>query len=159
MSSISQVVSSLDEGHFLVTILFSGPSSCILQARRKDSLFLTKEVCIKTRSTATSDHIHSKAWLVPRESNYFTFCGGRELKTTSFVFFYWHGWPNFDTVFSEFNSREKYEHLTNWTRWNKREKVWSSANSLFSWRFRSRQSRHRRCCLQAPWNVCPHVIL
>ena len=32
--------------------------------------------------------------------------------------------------------------MTNWTRWNKRDKVWSSVNSLFKWRFRSR----RRCC-------------
>ena len=91
----------------------------ILQALCRILFFLTKEVCIKTGSTATSDHIHSTAWLVPRESNYFTFCGGRELKTTTFVFFSW-SWPNFDTVFSEFNSREKYEHLTNWTRWNNR---------------------------------------
>ena len=27
--------------------------------------------------------------------------------------------------------------LTNWTRWNKRDKVWSSGNSLFKWRFPS----------------------
>ena len=32
------------------------------------------------------------------------------------------------------------------TRWNKRDKVWSSANSLFKWRFRCRR---RRCCLSA----------
>ena len=44
---------------------------------------------------------------------------------------------------SEFNSRKNCKHLTNWTRWNKRDKVWSSATSLFKWRFRSRR---RRCC-------------
>ena len=44
----------------------------------------------------------------------------------------------------EFNSRNSCQHLTNWTRWNKRDKVWSSATSLFKWRFRSRR---RRCCL------------
>ena len=45
----------------------------------------------------------------------------------------------------EFNSRENCQHLMNWTRWNKRDKVWSSATSLFKWRFRSRR---RRCCLK-----------
>ena len=30
----------------------------------------------------------------------------------------------------EFNSKEKYPHLTNETRWNKRDKVWGSANSF-----------------------------
>ena len=38
------------------------------------------------------------------------------------------------------------QHLTNWTRWNKRDKVWSSANSLFNWRFRR---RWRTCCLNS----------
>ena len=43
-------------------------------------------------------------------------------------------------------------------RWNKRDKVWGSANSLFKWRFRRRsrrRSRRRRCCLSSlftsPW--------
>ena len=35
---------------------------------------------------------------------------------------------------------------TNWRRWNKRDKVLSSATSLFEWRFRS---RCRRCCLSS----------
>ena len=39
----------------------------------------------------------------------------------------------------EFNSRNISQHLTNWTSWNKRDKVWSSANSLFKWCFRSRR--------------------
>ena len=43
----------------------------------------------------------------------------------------------------EFNSRNNCQHLTNWTRWNKRDKVWSSATSLLKWPFRSRR---RRCC-------------
>ena len=29
------------------------------------------------------------------------------------------------------NSTNICQHLTNWTRWNKRDKVWSSANSIF----------------------------
>ena len=45
----------------------------------------------------------------------------------------------------EFNSRKISQHLTNW---NKRDKVWSSANSLFKWRFRSCH-RCRRCCLSS----------
>ena len=43
----------------------------------------------------------------------------------------------------EFNSKKNWQNLTNETRWNKRDKVWGSANSLFKWRFRSR--RRRRC--------------
>ena len=43
----------------------------------------------------------------------------------------------------EFNSKKNFQHLTNWTRWIKRDKVWSSAASLFKWRFRSRCCR---CC-------------
>ena len=31
----------------------------------------------------------------------------------------------------EFNSRENCQHLMNWTRWNKCDKVWNSAASLF----------------------------
>ena len=49
----------------------------------------------------------------------------------------------------EFNSRKNCQHLTNWTRWNKRDKVWSSATSLCKWRFRSRR---RPCCLSS-WLV------
>ena len=50
----------------------------------------------------------------------------------------------------EFNSRKICQHLANWTSWNKRGKVWSSAKSryffFFKWRFRG---RHRRCCLSS----------
>ena len=46
----------------------------------------------------------------------------------------------------EFSSRKICQHLTNWTSWNKRDKVWSGANLLFKWRFRS---RHRCCCLSS----------
>ena len=42
---------------------------------------------------------------------------------------------------SEFNSRKISQHLINWTRWSKRDKVWSSATSLFTCRFRSRRRR------------------
>ena len=47
-------------------------------------------------------------------------------------------------------SRKIHQHLTNWTRWNKRDKVWSSEYSLFKWRFRSRR---RRCLLKLPNTV------
>ena len=36
-----------------------------------------------------------------------------------------------ERILLEFNSRKIRQHLTNWTRWNRREEVWSSANSLF----------------------------
>ena len=45
----------------------------------------------------------------------------------------------------KFNSRKICQHLTNWTRWNNRDKVWSSMKSLFKWRFRSRHC----CCLSS----------
>ena len=46
----------------------------------------------------------------------------------------------------EFNSRKNCQHLTNWTRRNKRYLVWSSRNSPFKWRFHSRRCR---CCLSS----------
>ena len=48
----------------------------------------------------------------------------------------------------EFSSRNIFQHLTiaNWTSWNKYDKAWSSANSLFKWRFRSCR---RRCCFSS----------
>ena len=46
----------------------------------------------------------------------------------------------------EFSSRQSCQHLRNWTRWTKRETVWSRATLLFKWRFRSRR---RRCCLSS----------
>ena len=45
----------------------------------------------------------------------------------------------------KFNSRKICQHLTNWTRWNMRDKVWSSMKSLFKWRFGSRHC----CCLSS----------
>ena len=45
----------------------------------------------------------------------------------------------------EFNSRKICQHLTNSMSWNKRDKVWGRANSLFKWRFCNRH--WRRCCL------------
>ena len=45
----------------------------------------------------------------------------------------------------KFNSRKICQHLTHWTRWNMRDKVSSSMNSLFKWRFRSRHC----CCLSS----------
>ena len=46
----------------------------------------------------------------------------------------------------EFNSRKNWQYLTNSTRWSKRDKVWSSVNSPFNWRFWSRSCR---CCLNS----------
>ena len=44
---------------------------------------------------------------------------------------------NSETVLLELNFRNNCQHLKNWPRWNKRDKVWRSANSLFNWRFRT----------------------
>ena len=46
----------------------------------------------------------------------------------------------------EFNSRKNWQYLTNSTRWSKRDKVCSSVNSPFNWRFWSRSCR---CCLNS----------
>ena len=50
--------------------------------------------------------------------------------------------------------------MTNETRWNKRDKVWGSANSLFKWRFRSRR---RRLCLSSlivgTGSLCAHRLM
>ena len=66
--------------------------------------------------------------------------------------------PELSYSLLEFNSAKNCQHLTNWTRWNKRGKVWSSATVPraiiplwlltvpFKWRFRS---RHCRCCLSS----------
>ena len=43
----------------------------------------------------------------------------------------------------EFSSKKHCQHLTNWMRWYKRDKVWGSTNSLFKWHFCS--CRHHHC--------------
>ena len=66
----------------------------------------------------------------------FTFCQGQEHKTTTFLFFSWTFW--YSPL--EFSSRKIHQNLSNCTRWNKCDKLWGSANSLFKWLFCS----HRR---------------
>ena len=64
----------------------------------------------------------------------------------------------------EFNSRKNCQHLTNWTRWNKRHKVGRSATSLFKSRF---LSRRRRRCLSSfiisleltAWKTVPRMVM
>jgi len=51
--------------------------------------------------------------------------------------------PELQYSLLELNSRKYCQHLTNWTTWNYRGKVWSNLTSLFEWRFRSRRCR---CC-------------
>ena len=46
----------------------------------------------------------------------------------------------------EFNPRKNRYYLSNWTRWNKLDKVWSSVNILFERRF---CSCRRRCCFKS----------
>ena len=64
----------------------------------------------------------------------FTSYGRHEHETTTF--------PGLRLSPLEFKYRKICQKMTNWTRWNKRDEVWSRAISLFKWRFRSR----RRCC-------------
>ena len=77
----------------------------------------------------------------------FMFCGGLEHKTTTLFSF-----PALRDSLEGFNSRKKLQHSTHWTKWNKRDKDWGSANSLFKWRFRNRR---RRCFLSSLlWSCC-----
>ena len=57
---------------------------------------------------------------------------------------------------SEFNSKKICQHLTNYTRWNKRDKVSGSANSLFKWRF---LNRRRRFCLSSQIRVLLRAVV
>ena len=76
----------------------------------------------------------------------FTFCRGREPKTTTYFF---SSWSLLKSL--EFNFWKICKHLTNWTRWNKRITVWTD-NSLkqgghiFWCRFRGCR---RRWCLSS----------
>ena len=75
------------------------------------------------------------------EINYnLTFCGRREHKTTTLFCFSWFWYSPLESNYGQIR-----QHLTNWTRWNKRDEVWASANTLFNWRFGS----PRRCCLSS----------
>ena len=84
----------------------------------------------------------------------FTFCGGREHKTTTFLVIL----SRTSIKLLEFNSRKNCEHLTNWTKLKKRDEVWTETHMgfwfevpripIFKWRFRSR-SRRRRCCISS----------
>ena len=65
--------------------------------------------------------------------------GGNTRKRVSFSF------PELWYSLLEFSSRKSCQHLRNWTRWTKRETVWSGATLLLKWRFR----RCRRCCLSS----------
>ena len=59
----------------------------------------------------------------------------------------------------EFNSTKIRQHLTNWTWWNTRDKVCSSAKTLFNWRFRRCR---RRSCLSsflAKQQLCTCITL
>ena len=64
------------------------------------------------------------------------FCRGWEQKTTTFFFYSW-------TLMQSFIFQKNLPTFDELTRWNKQDKVWGSANSLFKWRFRS--CHHRRC--------------
>ena len=79
-------------------------------------------------------------WLISRFVE-----GGKTRQQLPFSF------PELWYTLLEFNSRKICQHLTNWTSWNYRDKVWRGANSIFKWRFRS---RHRRCCLNSL--LCRH---
>ena len=69
----------------------------------------------------------------------FTFCGGRELKRMSIVFSPWASIQSFRTYLQK--NSPTFVKLN-----EKRDWVWSSANSLLKWRFCSRRCH---CCLSS----------
>ena len=73
-----------------------------------------------------------------------TFCGGREQSLQHRTFFFF-SWTLIQSSRIELHSQKlpAFDEL-NEARWNKGDKVWSSATWLFKWRFRSRR---RRCSL------------
>ena len=98
---------------------------------------LTKEqhcTCITLFCTFLCRHCTTTTWkcLISRSVE--------DVNTTERLSF---SFPKLRYSLLEFSSRNNCQHLTNWMRWNKRDNVWSSATSLFKWRFRSR--RRRRC--------------
>ena len=97
--------------------------------------------CITLFSTFLCRRCMTTTWVLN-----VTFCRERDARRLPFSFSELRYSP------LELNSRKIRTHLTNWTRWNKRDKVWSSANSLFIWRFRSRS---RRYCLSSLMLLLP----
>ena len=62
----------------------------------------------------------------------------------------WHSFsPELRYSCLEFNSKPIGQHFVNWWRWNKLDKIWSTSDLLFMWRFRSHLCRPR-CCLSVP---------
>ena len=78
----------------------------------------------------------------------FMFCQEHEHKTTTLFFFS-------STLIQSFYRIQLHKNLMNWMSWNKCNKVWSSMNSLFKWRFHSRRSR---CCLSSLIVIVAKVI-
>ena len=73
----------------------------------------------------------------------FTFFGGREHEKMTF-FFPWT-WIQLFRIQLQTNSPTFW----NWWRWNKLDKIWSTTDLLFMWRFGS-HLRRRCCCLSSP---------
>ena len=111
------------------------------QKKKSNWFRLTKQrlcTCITLFCTSLSRRSMTTTWkcLISR----FVEDGGNTKQRVSFSF------PELWYSLLEFSSRKSCQHLRNWTRWTKRETVWSRATLLFKWRFRSRR---RRCCLSS----------
>ena len=111
------------------------------QKKKSNWFRLTKQrlcTCITLFCTFRSRRCTTTTWkcLISR----FVEDGGNTRQRVSFSF------PELWYSLLEFSSRKSCQHLRNWTRWTKRETVWSRATLLFKWRFRSRR---RRCCLSS----------
>ena len=92
--------------------------------QKSDRFTLAKQqlcTCITFFCTFLCRHCTTTTWkcLISR------FMKGREHKTTFFCF------PENRYSLLEFNFRANWQHLINWTSWNKCDKVWNSPASLF----------------------------
>ena len=108
-------------------------------AKKQNWLRLVKQFCTYiTLCVHFFASLHDYGMKIPTCN--FMFCGERDVNTRQWLSF---SLPELQHSLLEFNPRKKCPRLSSWTRWNKRDRVWSRANSLFKWSFRS--CHHRRC--------------
>ena len=118
---------------FVRVIFLSYANSRELKQRQRRRTENGKKAIGLIRKTVTLHVHHAFLYIfVPSLHGYdvklpnFTFCGGRERKTTTLFFF---SWTLIQSV--RIQLQKKSPNLTNWTRWKKRVKVWSRAGTYF----------------------------
>ena len=110
--------------------------------RQWTNRFWLEKTCIRTHASGFFAHFFAVTHDYKVKIHSFTFCRGREHKTTVFSSFSRTLKQSFRIQLQR--SLPTFDEL-NQIRWNKRDKVWGGANSLFKCRFRNHR---RRCCLK-----------